>query len=199
VRPKPDEVAFFASGAELRRWLEKNHRSKTELWIGYYKKASGRGGLTYREALDEALCFGWIDGQGCTLDADRYANRWTPRRAKSIWSAVNVKRVGELTRAGLMRPAGLAAFEARRPELGYVALSDLDPDDLPPDMLEAFAANAAARESWLLQPPSYRRQMLWWVFSAKREETRRFRLAALIAEHAAGGKIDPIHLPRLPR
>jgi uncharacterized protein YdeI (YjbR/CyaY-like superfamily) len=197
VKPKLEDVLFFESASDFRRWLEANHASRSEVWVGYFKKVTGRGGLTYAQALDEALCFGWIDGQGCGLDEQRYTNRWTPRRARSIWSNANVKRVGELTAAGRMRPAGLAAFEARTPELTGVYLSDMDPDVLPPGLLEAFRANRPAWEFWSRQPPGYRKQMTWWVMSAKRDETREHRLAAVIEEHAAGRRIDPLHLPKV--
>jgi uncharacterized protein YdeI (YjbR/CyaY-like superfamily) len=105
---------FFAAPADLRRWLEANHDAAGELWVGHYKKAAGRGGLTYAEALDEALCFGWIDSLARGIDAVSYAQRYTPRRRGSNWSAANVSRSQELIAAGRMRPAGLIAFEARR-------------------------------------------------------------------------------------
>ena len=197
MKPKPEEVLFFESAADFRRWLEANHETRSEAWVGYYKKVTGRGGLTYAQALDEALCFGWIDGQGCSLDDQSYTNRWTPRRAQSIWSTVNVKRVGELIAAGRMQPAGLAAFRARTREMTGVYLSDMDPDALPPDLIQAFQASTPAWEFWSRQPPGYRRQMMWWVLSAKRDETRRHRLTALIEEHAQGRRIDPLHLPKL--
>jgi uncharacterized protein YdeI (YjbR/CyaY-like superfamily) len=197
VRPAPGEVLFFASAADLRAWLSDHHASADRAWLGFHKRNSKQTGVSYAEAVDEALCFGWIDGQLSGLDETSYALRFTPRRARSVWSTANVKRVGELRRAGRMQPAGLAAFEARRPELTGVYLSDMDADSPPSELIDAFRANAAAWTFWSRQPPSYRRQMMWWVLSAKRAQTRQRRLAALVDEHAAGRRIDPLHLPRL--
>ena len=197
MRPNFDEVLFFDSAADLHAWLARDGGSAPQAWIGFHKKGSGRTGVSYAGAVDEALCFGWIDGQLASLGGDSYSIRFTPRRARSIWSTANVKRVGELTQAGRMLPAGLAAFKARKPELTGVYLSDMDPDALPADLLDAFRANGPAWAFWSQQPPSYRRQMTWWVVSAKRDDTRQRRLAALIDEHAAGRRIDPLHLPKV--
>jgi uncharacterized protein YdeI (YjbR/CyaY-like superfamily) len=185
---------FFRQPADFRRWLEENHDSARELVVGFHKVSSGKGGMTHKEALDEALCFGWIDGVTRGGDA-AWQIRFTPRQAKSIWSAVNMKRVEELREAGRMHPAGMAAYEARDParqkrysgENRDAALSATDE--------EAFRANRRAWDYFSAMPPSYRRPAIWWVVSAKKEETRQRRLATLIADSEAGRRIKPLTVP----
>ena len=189
------DAIFFESAAGLRSWLEENHAIADQAWIGYWKKSSGRGGLTYSESVDEALCFGWIDGLTRGIDDDRYATRFTPRRKGSIWSNVNVKRVGELIASGRMGDAGMVAFEARRADRTGVYAQDMESVEFPVDLEARFRTHEQAWEFWLKQPPGYRRQMTWWVISAKRDETRQRRMDALIEEHAAGRRIDQQHLP----
>lgn len=172
---------FFAHPRDFRAWLEKNHATVTELWVGYYKKASGKGGMVYRQALDQALCFGWIDGRANSIDADRYMQRFTPRRSRSYWSAVNIRRAEALIAAGQMAAPGLAVFRARSPappgrysnENKYVALDAA--------MLKRFKARRKAWKWFEGQPPFFKRLAAHWVTSAKREETRESRLATLIA------------------
>jgi uncharacterized protein YdeI (YjbR/CyaY-like superfamily) len=172
---------FFATSHDFRAWLEKNHAMAVELWVGYYKKGSGKGGMVYPEAVEEALCFGWIDGVVNSIDADRYMQRFTPRRARSYWSAVNIRKAKALIETGRMAAPGLAVFRARSaaPPGRY---SNENPSvSLDAAMLKRFKTN---REAWTWfegQPPGFRRLAAHWVTSAKREETRESRLATLIA------------------
>jgi uncharacterized protein YdeI (YjbR/CyaY-like superfamily) len=193
----PGDALFFESAADFRSWLEQNHEVADQAWIGYWKKTSGRGGLTYAESVDEALCFGWIDGRAGSIDELRYAVRFTPRRKGSIWSNVNVGRVGELTASGRMRDAGLRAFESRRPDRVGVYSQDMENVEFPADLEARFRTHEQAWQFWLKQPPGYRRQMTWWVISAKRDETQRRRMDALIEEHGNGRRLDQRHLPRV--
>lgn len=187
-RPAGLKRRFFRRSADFRRWLEKHHGSTAELWIGFYKVSSGRGGLTYREALDQALCFGWIDGVRRRVDDEAFEQRFTPRTATSYWSAVNTARALELIAEGLMHAAGQAAFERRDPESGRYSFerqaAALDP--------AAEARFRADRKAWTFfdgQAPWYRRVAVHWVTSARREETRQRRLETLIRDSAAGRRI----------
>jgi uncharacterized protein YdeI (YjbR/CyaY-like superfamily) len=194
---KPENVRFFDSASEFRAWLADNHASAPSQWVGFYKKAAGLRGLTYDEAVIEALCFGWIDGQTNRVDDLAITTRFSPRRRTSNWSESNLRRMADLIAAGRVHPAGLLAFETRlalvAPEYSY----ESRPLELPEELASIFRANDAAWAFWNRQPPGYRRQMTWWVVSAKREETRLRRLAALIDEHAAGRRIDPLNLPKV--
>jgi uncharacterized protein YdeI (YjbR/CyaY-like superfamily) len=187
MSPTPE---FFRSQAEFRKWLEKNHTKVDELWIGYFKKASGKGGLVYKQALDEALCFGWIDGVVNRVDADSYKQRWTPRRDKSIWSNINIKRATELRDAGLMAPAGLAAFEARDAKRSGVYSFENRPKTLDAARAKTLRANKKAWTFFEAQPPGYKRLMIWRVMSAKQDATRDRRLDQLIKASAAGKRMD---------
>ncbi|HVL70038.1 MAG TPA: YdeI/OmpD-associated family protein [Vicinamibacterales bacterium] len=181
---------FFRAAAELRRWLERHHDREPELWVGFYRKDSGRGGLTYSEALDEALCFGWIDGVRKRFDEESYVQRFTPRQAKSYWSAVNTKRVEELKKAGRMHPAGLAAFERR--DKGAPARYSFEraAAALGAEHERRFRTDAKAWAYFEAQAPWYRRVAVHWVTSAKRPETRERRLETLIRDSAAGRRIS---------
>lgn len=191
------DAAFFESATDFRDWLVVNHATLNELWVGYWKKGAGQAGLTYAESVDEALCYGWIDGLTRSIDVQRYAIRFTPRRARSNWSQVNVARVAQLRAEGRLAPAGLSAFEARRePEPGAYTY-ETRPPDLPEPYASNFRQNAAAWTFFAAQRAAYRKSMTWWVVSAKREETRTRRLEALIAESAAGHVIDELKLPKL--
>ena len=193
MEPKP---RFFTTAAEFRAWLEQHHADERELWVGFHKKGSGRPSITWQEAVAEALCFGWIDGVRRSVDEHSYANRFTPRRRGSNWSAVNVRLVEELTRAGRMRPAGLKAFEERAPaRTGVYSYENRHTARLDPDQEEQLRANAEAWEFFHAQPPSYRQTAVWWVVSAKRDETRQRRLATLIEDSAAGRTIPPLTRP----
>ena len=189
-------ATFFESPAAFRSWLDANHETADTLWVGYWKKGSGRSGLTYSESVDEALCFGWIDGLTRRIDDNRYATRFTQRRKGSIWSSVNMRRVGELKAEGRMTEAGLRAFEGRRPDRTAVYAQDMEHVAFPPELEARFRADETAWSFWLKQPPGYRRQMTWWVISAKRDETRQRRMAALIDEHRNERRIDQQHLPK---
>lgn len=189
----PSPPLFFATPAEFRAWLAAHHESCAELWVGFYKKASGRPSITWPEAVDEALCVGWIDGRRQTIDAQRYRIRFTPRKPTSTWSAVNLRRVAELTREGRMRRAGLQAFERRAPERsGIYAYENRKNAVLEPAAEQRFRAQPVAWEFFQRQPAGYRTTAVWWVVSAKRAETREARLAALIADSAAGRLVPPL-------
>jgi uncharacterized protein YdeI (YjbR/CyaY-like superfamily) len=190
------EPVFFASPGELREWLERHHGDRDELWVGLYKKASGKPSVTWPEVVDEALCFGWIDGVRRSLGPDSYANRLTPRRKGSNWSAINVKRVRELIAEGRMTPAGLVAFEARGDDRTAVySYEQRRSAALDAEQERRFRADAAAWEWFQGRPPSYRRAALHWVTSAKRPETRERRLATLIEDSAAGRPVKPLARP----
>lgn len=191
----PTNVMFFASSEELRAWFHEHAEHAAELWVGFYNQASGKGGLSYKEAVDEALCVGWIDGIRKKLDADSYTNRFTPRKPRSIWSAVNIQRVGELTALGRMCPSGLRAFESRDPrdqgqysfEQGEVALDESEE--------RRFREQGAAWTYFEAQAPSYRKAAIWWVVSAKRPETRERRLQQLIETSTAGQRLQQFVSP----
>ena len=181
---------FFRSRAAFRAWLEKYHDRKSELHVGFYKAASGKGGLTYKEAVDEALCFGWIDGITRSLGEEAWTIRFTPRRPRSNWSRININRVAELRKAGLMHEAGLKAFEGRDPSKDQSYSYENAMRKLTPAFEKRFKANKKAWGFWKAQPPGYVRTASWWVMSAKRDETRDRRLAKLIADSAAGRRTD---------
>jgi uncharacterized protein YdeI (YjbR/CyaY-like superfamily) len=186
------DATFFKSAAEFRQWLEANHNRETELVVGFYKKDSGRQSITYPEAVDQALCFGWIDGVRRSIDEHAYSNRFTPRKARSVWSAVNMKHVARLTEQGLMHPAGLKAFNERDPKRQNQYSNEQQQIELPPEYEAQFRANAEAWAHFQSRPPSYRRTAIWWVISARQEATRLKRLATLIEDSAAGRKIAPL-------
>jgi uncharacterized protein YdeI (YjbR/CyaY-like superfamily) len=178
---------FFRNPAEYRKWLEKNHSTAKELWIGYYKKATGKPSLTWEQTVDESLCFGWIDGIRKSIDEESFKQRVTPRRPTSVWSQINIRKIGELSKAGLMQPAGLAAFEKRDSKRTYSYESFAAP--LGRDQEKIFRANKKAWEFWLAQPAGYKRLASWYVMSAKQEATRQRRLERLIVDSAAGRRI----------
>ena len=181
------DARFFETPAEFRAWLEAHHASADELLVGYYKKGTGRPSMTWPESVDEALCFGWIDGIRRRIDDESYSIRFTPRRARSVWSAVNITRAGELIEGGRMTPAGLAAFEARDEARSAIySYEQRHRAALEPEQEQRLRANAAAWEWFQSRPPSWRRAAIYWVTSAKRAETRERRLAALIEGAAAG-------------
>ena len=184
---------FFPSPIEFRAWLEKHHATTSELIVGYYKKGSGMPSMTWPESVDEALCFGWIDGVRKALDDECYQIRFTPRKRGSNWSAVNIRKAEELIEQGLMRPAGLAAFEARRKDRSAVySYEQSDPSKLNEAYDQELRANKAAWAFIESSSPSYGRAAIHWVMSAKREETRRQRLSTLIDDSAQGRTIPPL-------
>lgn len=181
---------FFPTPATFRAWLRKHHRTETELWVGFYKKASPKKSITYPEALDEALCFGWIDGVRKSRDAESYVQRFTPRRKGSIWSAVNVRKVGELIAANRMQPAGQAAFDARDPKKVYAySFEQRATPSLAPAEVKQFKAVRGAWPFYEALPPSFKKMITWWIVSAKKPETRARRLAKLIEASAAGRRL----------
>ena len=193
----PEDAVFFASPREFYEWLGEHHADTTELWVGFRKVRTGRPPLTWAQAVDQALCFGWIDGVRKGVDGERYAIRFTPRKRGSTWSRVNVDRVAELTEQGLMQPAALAAFAARKAERTAIYSYERHQATFEPDAERRFRENAAAWEFFSAQPPWYRRAATHWIVSAKRPETRERRLATLIADSAAGRRLG--QLARVPR
>jgi uncharacterized protein YdeI (YjbR/CyaY-like superfamily) len=187
---------FFASPNEWRGWLEKNHAGEQEFWVGFYKRDSGRPSITWPEAVDGALCFGWIDGVRKSIDALSYKIRFTPRKPRSIWSAINIRRAKELSKLGLMHAAGLTAFEKRDGDRSAIyAYEQRQTATLPREFEKQFRAN---KEGWTFfqsQPPWYRRTSTYWVISAKREEIRRKRLATLIDCSASKRNIPALTRP----
>jgi uncharacterized protein YdeI (YjbR/CyaY-like superfamily) len=192
----PMRFTTFASAEAFRAWLEQHHDSATEIWVGYYRKATGKPSMTWAESVDEALCFGWIDGVRKRVDDERYVIRFTPRRKGSIWSAVNIGRVAGLTRAGRMRPAGLAAFEERREDRsGIYSYEQRDRAVFDPAFEKRFRARKRAWAAFEAMPRSYRQAAIRWVMTAKKQETRERRLAALMEDSAAGRRVGPLSPP----
>lgn len=183
------EPRFFRTPAQFRKWLERHHARETEIWIGMYRVSSGKKGITYKEALDEALCFGWIDGVRKRLDDESYVQRFTPRKPKSYWSAVNTRRVEGLKREGRMHAAGLAAFDRRDGAATEKYSFERKAAELYPSQLARFRAEAKAWKYFESEAPWYRRVVVHWVTSAKKEETRERRLATLIDDCAKGRRI----------
>jgi uncharacterized protein YdeI (YjbR/CyaY-like superfamily) len=190
------EPVYFGSPAEFRAWLEEHHETETEVWVGMWKKATGEPSITWKEAVDEALCFGWIDGVIRRVDDQRHVQRFTPRKPSSTWSAVNIANVVRLRAEGRMRPAGEAAFARRRDDRTAIYSHEQrrNPEFTPEEQAQ-LEAHAAAWADFSARPPSYRRQATWWVISAKRPETRARRLATLIADSAAGRTVKPLTPP----
>ncbi|TAK22883.1 MAG: bacteriocin-protection protein [Chloroflexota bacterium] len=181
------DAVFFETAAAFWAWLAQNHASTRELWVGYHRKHTGRPSIDWPQSVDQALCFGWIDGIRRRVDDGRFKIRFTPRKRSSNWSAVNIRRVAELETLGLMHPAGRAAFAARQEARSGTYSYEQRPADLPEEYAAGMRSDAQAWAFWQAQPPSYRKTATWWIVSAKREETRVKRLAMLI-EHCARGR-----------
>ena len=186
------KARFFSSASSFHDWLKNNNDQVPELWVGFHKKKSGKKSITYPEALDEALCFGWIDGLRKTIDENCYTIRFTPRKAKSNWSVVNTKRATQLSKLGLMQPAGLEAFALRDPKRSGVYSFESAPRELSAFYKTKFRANKKAWEYFQQQPPGYQRLACYWVMSAKREETQMRRLDQLVAASAHGSRLGVI-------
>jgi uncharacterized protein YdeI (YjbR/CyaY-like superfamily) len=186
------EPVFFPSAAEFRRWLQKNHVTARELLVGFHKKASGEPSITWPESVDEALCYGWIDGVRRRLDERRYTIRFTPRKEGSVWSAINIRRAQELIETGRMRKAGRDAFDRRRDERSRRYAYEQDGARLGGEYERRMKANRRAWEYYSAQPAWYRRTTGWWVMSAKKEETRLRRLERLVADSEKGTWIGPL-------
>lgn len=186
---EPVTAVYFESPAKLRAWFASNHAKSRELWIGFLKKSTGKPSVTYPEALDEALCVGWIDGVRKRVDDERYRVRFTPRKRGSYWSAVNTKRATELTKLGRMKRPGLAAFEARDREKTKRYSFERETASFSPEHERRFRANKQAWEFFQHQSPSYRRTLAWYVVSAAKDDTRLKRLQRLIDASAAARRL----------
>ena len=188
-------ITYFATQAEFRSWFVKNHTSGVELWVGFYKKGSGIESISWPQSVDEALCFGWIDGIRKSIDVSRYTIRFTPRRPKSVWSAVNVRRVAELKKLARMRPAGLKAFRLGNQKKSRQYSYERENVKLPADLQKNLRANTRAWRFFENQPSSYKRVATWWLVSAKKDETKMKRLSQLIRDSAAGRRIGQLARP----
>jgi len=177
---------FFADAAEFGRWLAANHDTETELWMGFYRKGHPQAGLTWEAAVREALCWGWIDSMAQGIDEHTRRQRWTPRKATSNWSTINIDAVAELTAQGRMQPSGLAAFERRREDRSGVYAYENRERELPQAYAAQLAASPAATAFWEVATPSYRKLATNWVVTAKQEKTRDARMTQLVDECAAG-------------
>ena len=195
-RPKREEVVVFPAASDFRAWLEAKHGIARELFVGYYRKGTGKTAMTYPESVDEALCFGWIDGITYRIDDEVTASRFTPRRKGSNWSATNIARVAELRAAGRMHLAGLRAFEQRDRRKDLPSSLDTPAEGLPPDLEARVRANPAVWNDWSGRPAGYRRTVAAWVMSGKRAETRERRLTELIEACAAGRRVKPLSYGR---
>jgi uncharacterized protein YdeI (YjbR/CyaY-like superfamily) len=196
ARGRPVEPRFFATPQDFRGWFEAHHATAQELVVGFHKKGSGLPSITWPESVDQALCFGWIDGVRRGIDDKSYTIRFTPRKAASTWSAKNIARVAELSEMGMMHPAGLAAFERRTEARSGVYSFEQGSVELGRAYEKRFRANRAAWTFFQEQPPSYRKPATWWVISAKQEETRLRRLGTLIEDSANGRRIKQLTRPR---
>ena len=183
------EIQFFEKPSQLRKWLEANHVSARELWIGFHKKSSGKPSVTWPEVVEESLCFGWIDGIRKRIDEQSYTIRLTPRNPRSIWSAVNIRLAERLIQEKRMRPAGLKAFESRTEDRSRIYSYEKEKHIFSEEYLGEFKSHKRAWTFFESQPPSYRRVTTFWVISAKKEETRRKRLAELIHESQEGRRV----------
>jgi uncharacterized protein YdeI (YjbR/CyaY-like superfamily) len=189
------DVVYFASSDEFRQWLADNHNRAAELQVGYYKKASGKPSITYQESVDQALCFGWIDGIRKSIDDQRYTIRFTPRKPRSIWSAVNLRRASELEALGLMQPSGLKAFHQRDQAKSQQYSYEQRPEKFDEADENRFKENPKAWTFFQAQAPSYQRAVIWWVISAKKEETRKSHLTTLIETSEKGKRIPQFVSP----
>jgi uncharacterized protein YdeI (YjbR/CyaY-like superfamily) len=191
-----DDATFFRTPGDWRAWLEAHAAEETQLWVGFYKRGSGEAGITWPESVDQALCFGWIDGRRQSIDDSRYRIRFSPRKPGSIWSTVNVARVEELRERGLMQPAGLAAFARRREGRSGVYSHEQSGEPVLEAAEEAlFRARPGAWDFFRGQAASYRKAALWWIVNAKRPETRTRRLSTLIDDSAAERRIAHLQRP----
>lgn len=184
-----ETLLFFESQEEFREWLKNNYTSSTELLVGFYKVKSGKKSMTWSESVDQALCFGWIDGIRKSIDQESYSIRFTPRRPDSVWSNVNIQKVDQLTKLGLMRPAGLAAFQRRKKDQSGIYEYEQQKDAFDQAYLATFKANKKAWDNFMMMPNYYHKVAVRWVMSAKQEQTRKRRLDQLIADSEAGLKI----------
>ena len=187
---------FFQTSAEFRDWLEKNHATAGELWVGFYKKGSGRPSITWPESVDEALCYGWIDSIRKSIDEVSYQIRFTPRKPGGIWSRVNIERSQELIEQGRMQPAGLVVYQTRKENIVEGHSYDQRREELEEPYNQMLKENEAAWSYFQSQPPYYRKVVGWWIISAKKEETRLRRLEKLIVYSARGQKLPEVTLKK---
>lgn len=180
---------FFKSPSHFRKWLAANHDKSKELWVGFYKKSSGKPSIDWPQSVDEALCFGWIDGVRKTIDEESYVIRFSPRKPSSIWSAVNIRNVERLIKEKRMQPAGLKSYAARKEYRSGIYAYEQRPVELVEPYASKLKENKAAWKFFQSQPPYYRKTMTWWIVSAKREETRLQRLEKLIEVSAQGKRM----------
>ena len=196
MKPAAPPPKFFATPAKWRAWLERHHASAAELWVGFHKTSSGKPSVTWPQSVEQALCFGWIDGKRQNVDESSYKIRFTPRKPTSIWSAINVAKVKELEALGLMHAAGLAAYRLRTDaRTGVYSFERKEQAVLRPEEEAKLRANANAAAFFDAQAPWYQRVCRHWIVSAKKDETRAKRLAQLIADSQAGRKIGPLTRP----
>ncbi len=186
------EPAYFETPLDFRNWLEKNHDKATELLVGFYKVGSGKPSIKWPESVDQALCFGWIDGIRKSIDSESYSVRFTPRKPGSNWSGINIRKVEELIKIGMMHPSGLAAFKKWNDQKPEIYSYENKPEKLSNEYESVFKSNPKAWDFFQLQPPSYQKTAFFWVMSAKQEATRQKRLNELIADSEAGLKIKPM-------
>jgi len=180
---------FFSGQKEFRKWLEKNHKTEKELIVGYYKKETGKPSMTWSESVDQALCYGWIDGIRRKVDEESFCIRFTPRRPGSNWSRINIQKVEDLQKSGLMSPAGLALFNNRKETSGERYSYENRPAEFPPAQKKLFKKNKAAWDFFQKQAPSYKKVRIYWVVSAKQEETKLNRLNKLIESSKKGERL----------
>ena len=190
---KLNNPTFFRTQASFRKWLEKNHDKAKELLVGFYKVNSGKQSMTWSESVDEAICFGWIDGLRRSINQESYSIRFTPRRPGSIWSAINIKKVDDLSKKGLMFPSGLVAFEKREEKKSAIYSYEKAPENLSDDFSKKFKSNKKAWEFFESMAPSYQLTAIHWVMNAKQEGTKLKRLDELIKDSEAGRKIKSLN------
>lgn len=186
----PNNIQYFESELKFREWLDKNWNSCTEVWVGFYKKGTGKLTLTWSQSVDQALCYGWIDGIRKSVDAESYVIRFTPRNPKSVWSDINIKKIEELTAKGLMMPSGLKLFEARTENSSRLYSFEQRKVEFEGELLEKFKQNTKAWTFFKSTPPSYQKVATWWVISAKQEKTQHKRLETLIKDSEAEMRLD---------
>ena len=187
------QPTFFSNSKDFRKWFEKNHEKSKELLVGFYKVTSGKKSITWPESVDEAICFGWIDGVRKSIDSESYCIRFTPRKPGSIWSAINIKKVEALTQKGLMYPTGIEAYSKRKEHKSKIYSYEKEPEILSNAFLKKFKANKKAWKYFQSMAPSYQRTAIHWVMTAKQEVTKMKRLKELINDSAMGRKIKSLN------
>ncbi len=184
---------FFPNPSEFRKWLDKNHKTETELIVGFYKVGTKKPSITWPESVDQALCYGWIDGVRRSIDEESYTIRFTPRKAKSIWSAINIKKIEELKKQGLMKPEGLASFEKRTENNSRIYSHETERKQFSDTFEKQFKANKKAWKFFISQAPSYQKVATHVVMTAKQEITQMKRLKELIESSEAGKRMDRLN------